>query len=49
MKLIIAIAVLLVIFAAFSAVAMWSIYWARYPFPVKRRRTKKARNSKKGG
>ena len=40
-KIIIALAVLLVLFAAVSAVIMWAIYWARYPFAVKRRREKK--------
>ena len=36
LKIIIALAVLLVLFAAVSAVIMWAIYWARYPFAVKR-------------
>lgn len=40
-KIIIAVAVLLVLFATVSAVIMWAIYWARYPFAVKRRREEK--------
>lgn len=36
LKAIIAVAVLLVLFTAVSAVIMWAVYWARYPFAVKR-------------
>ncbi|WP_217958112.1 hypothetical protein [Acutalibacter muris] len=30
-----------VLFALLSAVTMWAIYWARYPFPIKRKRRQK--------
>lgn len=39
--IIIAVAVLFALFALFSAVTMRAIYWARYPFPMKRKRRKR--------